>query len=369
MIARVREYRSHREALTEWKRFNIAPPVEDEDEMGDLVFIFLEGHDVDEVRRTEFEAEELGGDAFRCDSETHVRSLLVFEAGVLRTQACGRSAEPGIDAARDALRSYRRTETASIMWNRGRLDFERTKVMGVLNLTPDSFSDGGSYPGTEAALQRALQMAEEGADIIDIGGESTRPGAEEITPEAELGRVMPLIRELVPSTDALISIDTRHWQVAQEALANGVDMINDVGGLRDPKMAELAADTGAPVVLMHMLGDPKIMQTAPRYEDVVGDISLFFQERLDAAAVAGMKRDRVILDPGLGFGKTLEHNLQILSRLREFRSLGRPILVGASRKSFVGKLSGPEGRLEGSLAAASAAILISCNNTITTYIF
>jgi dihydropteroate synthase len=361
MIARVREYRSYREALAEWKGFNITPPVEGEGELDDLLFIFLEGHDADEVHLIEFLAEELGGDAFRCDSETHTRSLLVFEAGVLRSEACLRSKEPGIDPIRNALESYRRAETAPIKWNRGRLDFERTLVMGVLNLTPDSFSDGGKFLGTETALLRALQMVEEGADIIDIGGESTRPGAEEIAPEEELKRVMPLIRDLVPSTDSLISIDTRHWQVAQEALANGVDLINDVSGLREPKMIKLAAETGAPVILMHMLGDPRTMQDAPRYEDVIGDISLFFNDRLEAAAAAGVKKDRVILDPGLGFGKTVDHNLQILGRLREFRSFGQPVLVGASRKGFIGKISGPEGRLEGSLAAASAAILNGAN--------
>jgi dihydropteroate synthase len=358
MIARVREYHSYPEALTEWKRFNIAPPVEDEEEMRDLVFVFLEGDEADEVGRTESLAEELGGDAFRCDSETHARSLLVFETGMLRAQACYRSDQPGPDPIRNALQNYRRSETPSIQWDRGRLDFDRTVVMGILNVTPDSFSDGGKYLGKEAALQRALQMVEEGADIIDIGGESTRPGAEEIAPELELARILPLIRELAQSTDALISVDTRHWQVAQEALASGADIINDVSGLRQARMVDLAAETGVPVILMHMLGDPKSMQAAPYYEDVVGDISLFFQERLDVAVAAGVKRDRVVLDPGLGFGKTIEHNLEILARLREFRSLGPPILVGASRKSFIGKISGSEeGRLEGSLAAASVAIL------------
>ncbi len=362
MIARIREYRSHREALAEWKRFNVDIPVEGEEELRDLVFVFLEGGDADEVRRTEFLAEELGGDAFRCDSEALTRSLLVFEAGVLRSEACRRSTEPGIDMVKMALTSFRRTDTPSIQWNRGRLDFDRTKVMGVLNLTPDSFSDGGKHLGTEVALRHALQMVEEGADIIDVGGESTRPGAEEIAPEDELRRIMPLVRALVPSTDALISIDTRHWQVAQEALASGVEIINDVSGLRDPKMAALAAETGAPVILMHMQGDPKTMQTSPYYEDVVGDISQFFQERLDVAVAVGVKKERVILDPGLGFGKTVEHNLQILNRLHEFRSLGMPILIGASRKGFIGKVSGMDGgRLEGSLAAASAAVMNGAN--------
>ncbi len=362
MIARVREYHSYREAMAEWKLFNIIPPVEDEGEMHDLVFIFLEGDDTDEVRRTEFMAEELGGDAFRCDSEARTRSLLVFEAGALGSPGCRGSSEADIDPVRVALENFRRTETPPIEWNRGRLDFERTLIMGILNVTPDSFSDGGKYFGKEVAVQRALQMAEEGADIIDIGGESTRPGAEGIAPEEELRRVLSVIQEIVPSTDALISIDTRHWQVAKEALANGANLINDVSGLRQKEMMSLAAETGAPVILMHMLGEPKTMQASPYYEDVVGDLSLFFQERLDAAVAAGVKRDRVVLDPGLGFGKTLEHNLQILGRLREFKSLGQPILVGASRKNFIGKISeSDEHRLEGGLAAASAAILNGAN--------
>ena len=361
MIARVREYHSYSEAFAEWKRFNIAPPVEERDEMRDLVFMFLEGDDAEEVGWMEFLAEDLGGNAFRCDSEAHTRSLLVFETGVLRSQASGRSREPSIDPISSALQNYRRVETPPIRWNRGRLDFDRTLVMGILNVTPDSFSDGGKFLGKEEALKRALHMVEEGADIIDIGGESTRPGAEGTAPGVELERVMPIIREFVPSTDALISIDTRHWEVAREALANGVDMINDVSGMREPKMVELAAETGAPVILMHMLGDPKTMQAAPHYEDVIGDISLFFQERMWEAKAAGVSMERVILDPGLGFGKTFEHNLQIIDRLREFRSLGSPILVGASRKGFVGKISGPEGRLEGSLAAASAAIFNGAN--------
>jgi len=361
MIARVREYHSYGEALAEWKRFNITPLLEEGDEMRDYVFMFLEGNDAEEVGRMEVHTEDLGGSAFRCDSESHIRSFLVFETGMLRSQVCGSSSEPSTDPIRSALNYYRRVETPPIEWNRGRLDFDRTLVMGILNVTPDSFSDGGKFLGKDEALQRAVQMVEEGVDIIDIGGESTRPGAEGITPEEELGRVMPVIRDLVPSTDALISIDTRHWQVAQKALANGVDMINDVDGLRQSRMAELAAETGTPVILMHMQGDPKTMQAAPHYEDVVGDISLFFQERLKEVKAAGMKTERVILDPGLGFGKTFEHNLQILDRLREFRSLGSPILVGASRKGFIGKISGPDGRLEGSLAAASAAILNGAN--------
>jgi hypothetical protein len=183
MIARVREYHSYEEASTEWKRLNISPPVDDGDEMRELVFLFLEGDDPDEVGRMELLAEELGGEAVRCDSEAHTRSLLILETGALRSQACHGSSEPGIDPIRDAIQNYRRTGTPSIHWNRGRLDFDRTLVMGILNVTPDSFSDGGRYLGKAAALQRGLQMVEEGADIVDIGGESTRPGAEEIAPD------------------------------------------------------------------------------------------------------------------------------------------------------------------------------------------
>jgi dihydropteroate synthase len=231
--------------------------------------------------------------------------------------------------------------------------------MGVLNVTPDSFSDGGRYLDKGKAVERALEMVEEGADIIDVGGESTRPGADEVDVEEEMRRTVPVIEELRSRLDVPISIDTRHHQVAQEALEAGAQIINDVSGLQDRNMIELAARRGAGVVMMHMLGEPQTMQDQPTYDDVVGDISLFLEERMQRAREGGVDPARILLDPGLGFGKSLDHNLQIVVRLREFRCLGRGMLVGASRKSFIGKVLGQEvtGRKEGSLAIASIAIM------------
>ncbi len=255
----------------------------------------------------------------------------------------------------------------------------RPWIMGVLNVTPDSFYDGGRYAAAEQALARAEEMIREGADVLDIGGESTRPGALEVSLQEESVRVLPLV-EMISSRwpDIPISVDTRKASVAREALERGAALINDISALRhDPEMAQVLADFQAPVILMHMRETPATMQKNPRYSDVVGDIERFFEERLTFAARHGISEERIILDPGIGFGKTVEHNLTILKRLSEFLTLGRPLLVGVSRKSFLGRilrpppctlpLEGggrgggettppPEERLEGSLAAGLWAI-------------
>jgi len=233
----------------------------------------------------------------------------------------------------------------------------RTLVMGILNVTPDSFSDGGKFLDPEAAVARGVRMLAEGADIVDVGGESTRPGSEPVSEAREIERVVPVIAALSRLPGALVSVDTTKARVAEEALAAGAAIINDVTALRgDPRMASVAAASGAGVVLMHMLGSPKSMQESPVYGDVVAEIAAFLKERMAAAAAAGIARDAVVVDPGIGFGKTLEHNLEILRRLREFAALGRPLLVGPSRKSFIGGiLDGlpPKDRLEGTAAAVA----------------
>jgi len=232
--------------------------------------------------------------------------------------------------------------------------------MGIVNVTPDSFSDGGEHVTTEAAVRHALRLARQGADIIDVGGESTRPGAERVTVDAEIRRVVPVIRRLREKRDlgCLVSIDTRKTTVAREALAAGADLVNDVRALRARGMMELVAETRVPAVLMHMLGTPRSMQRNPRYGDVVADLKRFFRDRVRACARAGIDKDALLIDPGIGFGKTVEHNLQILRRLPELAALGRPMLVGASRKSFIGHvLDAPvEKRLVGSLAVAAWCI-------------
>ncbi len=249
----------------------------------------------------------------------------------------------------------------------GRHQFDlgkRTLIMGILNITPDSFSDGGQYQEVEKAIERGVQMAEEGADIIDIGGESTRPGAVPCSIEEELVRVIPLIRGLTKRIDLPISIDTYKAEVARQALEEGAQIVNDISALSfDPRMAQVVAEYKVPVVLMHIQGTPQNRQQNPQYTCVVSEIILYLRERIKTAVFAGIKADKIIIDPGIGFGKTVEHNLEILRRLREFKSLGRPILIGTSRKSLIGKILDlpVEQRLEGSLATAIISILNGAN--------
>ncbi len=231
----------------------------------------------------------------------------------------------------------------------------RPWLAGILNVTPDSFSDGGKYLDPERAADRALQMVEQGAGIIDIGGESSRPGSREIPEKEELARVIPVIKRLRPRTRVLISIDTRKSRVAGAALEEGADLVNDISALRhDPEMAGVVARAGVPVILMHMLGTPETMQLNPQYGDVLSEIRNFFLERIAKAEESGIAGDRIIIDPGIGFGKNLQHNLTLLNRLDYFLDLKKPILVGPSRKSFIGLIleEPTERRLEGTLAAA-----------------
>ncbi|MDZ7725750.1 MAG: dihydropteroate synthase [candidate division KSB1 bacterium] len=236
----------------------------------------------------------------------------------------------------------------------------RTLIMGVLNVTPDSFSDGGAYANIDRAVQHALDMHARGADMIDIGGESSRPGAEPVSEAEELNRTIPVIRALRVKLDCPISIDTTKSAVAKAAIQSGADIINDISACRlDPDMIPLTAETGAGVVLMHMQGDPRSMQKNPQYTDVVHDIIALLQKHIDDLLALHIKPDQLIVDPGIGFGKSVADNYELLRRLHEFKTLDRPILVGPSRKSFIGKLLDlpPQERLEGTLAAAVAAIM------------
>lgn len=232
--------------------------------------------------------------------------------------------------------------------------------MGIINVTPDSFYDGGRRLDSDRAIADGLGLIEGGADIIDVGGESTRPGARAVSAEEERERVLPVIRGLRKVAKIPISIDTYKARVAREALDEGADIINDISALRfDAEMVALAAAEKVPVVLMHMLGTPRTMQIEPRYDDVLREVIDFLAERIQFAAQSGIERQNIIVDPGIGFGKTLDHNLTLLRGLPAFAALGQPLLVGASRKAFIGRILGtePDQRLEGSLAAAVAAAI------------
>ncbi|HEU5105993.1 MAG TPA: dihydropteroate synthase [Solirubrobacterales bacterium] len=232
-----------------------------------------------------------------------------------------------------------------------------TRLMGVVNVTPDSFSDGGLYLDPAAAVAHGRELAAAGAEILDVGGESTRPGAEPVAAEEELRRVVPVVEGL-RDLGCDVSVDTSKAAVAAAALAAGATIVNDVTALRgDPEMAPLCAERGATVVLMHMLGEPRTMQADPRYADVVAEVKEFLAERLRAAIAAGIAEERVWLDPGIGFGKTAAHNMELLRRLGELRDLGRPLVIGTSRKSFIGKVDGSaaDERLGGTIASSVLA--------------
>lgn len=236
------------------------------------------------------------------------------------------------------------------------LEMDRPRLMGILNVTPDSFSDGGRFADLDKALRHARDMVRQGADIIDIGGESTRPGAPTVLDDEEVGRTAPVIAAIRGSSDVPISIDTRKAAVAEAALAEGANLVNDVAAMTyDPAMMRIVAASGAPVCLMHAQGDPATMQLDPRYGDVLLDVYDFLAERVAVAEAAGIPRDRIVVDPGIGFGKTLDHNLTLLRGLSLFHGLGCPVLLGASRKRFIGTIAGADvasDRMAGSVAVA-----------------
>lgn len=251
------------------------------------------------------------------------------------------------------------TSSAMLSCGRHRLDLSYPHIMGILNVTPDSFSDGGRHLATDDALRHAEQMIAEGAAIIDVGGESTRPGAEAVSVQQEMDRVLPVVEVLVRELDALVSVDTSTSEVMREAAHAGAGMINDVRNLRREGAMQAAVATGLPVVLMHMLGEPGDMQNAPHYEGAVEDeVMAFLAQRVAACEASGLRRERILLDPGFGFAKTVEHNLRLLHRMEKLQELELPLLVGMSRKSMIGKvLERPvEERLPGSLALSALAV-------------
>ncbi|GAB6182747.1 dihydropteroate synthase [Thermodesulfovibrio hydrogeniphilus] len=249
-------------------------------------------------------------------------------------------------------------------------DFEfdflkKTYIMGIVNVTPDSFFDGGRYFNVEQAVERGIRLAEEGADILDIGGESTRPGSEPVSVDEELKRVLPVIEKLSKKVNIPISIDTYKAQVAEEAIKAGATIINDISGLRfDPDMARIAAKYDVPVVIMHIKGAPKDMQKNPHYVALIPEIIEYLRESIIIAKNSGLDENKIIIDPGIGFGKTPEHNLEIIKNLKDFTLLEKPILIGPSRKSFIGKVldePSPENRLEGTASAVAISVFNGAN--------
>ncbi len=239
----------------------------------------------------------------------------------------------------------------------------RTQVMGVINVTPDSFSDGGKHFDPAEAKRHAAQLVDDGADWLDVGGESSRPGAEPVGLEEELRRLLPVLEGL-QGLGVPVSVDTYRAETARRALELGAAMVNDISALRmDPALAEVVAEAGCPCVLMHMLGTPKTMQQAPEYGDVVGDICTFFEERMAAAVAAGMREEQIWLDPGFGFGKTVDHNLEMLRRLGEFKRFGRPVLIGTSNKSTIGTVLGlpVDERTEGTAATVAIGVAMGAD--------
>ena len=283
------------------------------------------------------------------DDESFKRLSVAFEARGERTLAA---------AVRNTLAAYHRQGLGISFADGSRMDLDSAKVMGILNVTPDSFSDGGRFPDAQSAIKAGLRMATEGADFIDIGGESTRPGAAEVSEEDELRRILPVIEGIKRESDVKVSIDTIKARVARRAIAAGADMVNDVSALADPAMMPLLRETRVPVVVMHMRGTPRTMQADTRYVDLLSSVVGYLRKAAARAAAAGIPDDKVLVDPGLGFGKSSNGNLEILRQLETLRSIGRPILIGASRKSFIGAvLDLPvKQRVEGSLAVAALAV-------------
>jgi len=243
--------------------------------------------------------------------------------------------------------------------NNKELDLHTARVMGILNVTPDSFSDGGAYNNLNDALERAEKMIEAGVSIIDIGGESTRPGAPDVTLEEELQRTIPVIKAIREKHDVWISIDTSKAEVMRQAIIAGADIINDIRALCEPDALKVAAQFDVPICLMHMQGQPSTMQSDPHYSDVITDVRLFLEKRIKACEVAGIRKERIILDPGFGFGKSLQHNYELLDKLTDFHQLGFPVLVGMSRKSMIFKLLNkePSETMVASVACATIAAI------------
>ncbi len=368
MKVRVKEIKNKKELSEYLKKLGNTPEgIKILNQKGKTYLFEIEGIDTRGANILKQDAISVGGDcavprsasAFKPGNWTVL--LMVNERELKRLTEKLKAQPYGLKKLSEELRkiyeSYQKEEF-SIVYRGRELSLKKPTVMGILNVTPDSFSDGGKFNRVDAAVKRCEEMLKEGAKIIDVGGESTRPGSEPVPVEEELRRVVPVIEEIRKQlgSDFFISVDTYKSRVAEEALKAGADIVNDISGFRfDERMAEVVAEFQCPAVVMHIKGTPKDMQKNPYYEDVMGEILDYFQEVFEKAKEKGVDREQLIVDPGIGFGKRLVDNLCILKKLKELKVLGRPILIGASRKSFIGKITGvevPEKRLAGSISAA-----------------
>lgn len=315
-------------------------------------FFFVETTAREEATPMIKEVEGRGGRGFVCRGD---RALLSITPLALEAMVMTQPSDLVNELA--STLQHRYDERPPVFeWPGGSLDLSRPRIMGILNVTPDSFSDGGAHLDLEKAVLRATQMKDEGADVIDVGGESTRPGAPPVTAREEWSRISKVVRRVSDEVGLPVSVDTRRPKVALKALRAGASIVNDVSGL-DQEMAQVVKTEGAGAVIMHMRGEPSTMQKDTHYSDVVGDTFAFLEGRLKKAVNSGVQRESLAVDPGLGFGKDLDGNLEIMSRLDEYRSMGRPVTLGASRKAFLGEIGGAavNHRLEASLAAAAIA--------------
>ncbi len=351
-MARVRVYRNHQEAWGEWRRLGIPDRAFTRFDLASRQFIFIDSVDPEEVSALQGELAPKGVTVLPCRGD---RALVAITPLTLENLLMS-GASPRVLEMGEALRFRNEVEPPIFEWSGGSVDLSRPRVMGILNVTPDSFSDGGQNLDEDTAVHRALTMKEEGADIIDIGGESTRPGSAPVSPDQEWSRISDVVRRVSEEVGLPISVDTRRPEVARKALRAGAVMVNDISGLKD-EMIDVVRTEGAAAFIMHMRGEPSNMQEDTRYVDVAGDVYAHLERGVRKAVASGIPGERLAIDPGLGFAKDVDGNLEIMSRLDEFRSMGRPVLLGASRKTFLGKISGggPEDRLEASLAAAVVA--------------
>ena len=351
-MARVRVYRSRAEAGEEWRRLGLPEGALDLSEIDLGRFIFLDSLSPEGMEVLGKELAPHGGTVLPCHGPRALVAIPPLALGALVPA----EASVLLRELQDAVRDRYAGEPPAFEWKGGSLDLSRPRVLGILNVTPDSFSDGGRHLDADAAVARAWQMRREGADVIDVGGESTRPRSMPVPPDVEWARIADVIRRVSAEVGAPVSVDTRRPEVARRALQAGAVIVNDVSGLREG-MVDVVRREGAAAIVMHMRGEPATMQNDTGYVDVVGDVYAFLERRVRDAVRAGVPRERLAIDPGLGFGKDLAGNLAIMSRLDELRSMGRPVAIGASRKTFLGRIAGggPEDRLEASLAAAAVA--------------